>query len=525
MRRLRLLLFILHSAFCVLTSSLLANDLILDKRTLSLTDTLTITVVLEGAFANADTVNVPVRNLRILGEPATSTEFAWINGETIRRKVFRFHARGVEAGPAVIGPLVLRASNGEVDTLTAQQLQVQPDRTSGSNDPEVILRELTEAGRDPFFMVAEVDKTRVVAGEQVVVTWTLYNAAVVQQWQISGVPKLEDFWSEEIDVRSVQPEQTFVGDVLMQRVPVRRVAVFPLRSGPLRIGGMSVEAAIMRRMRNRSFSTFEGTLVDVTYTASPLVINVDPLPPGPDVDAIGDYILTCTKPWQANNGPVVIDASLSGSGNARGAATPRFAGRVAGNVQVQADAVTVRRDLEAVAMTRKWKYVIFPADAGRLQIPPLVMNVFSPASRERRQLRCEAVTLNAQAAGLPEQGSRPAAVQRSDAMRRWIPWVAAALLLAAFGTMAWPRIRRSRKLKADARRLASGTPAEVRERVDGYLRARRIDVERLARDPGERGDSYRALRSILDAVERDRHIEDAETEITRRIRDLLTIAP
>ncbi|HEX7154292.1 MAG TPA: BatD family protein [Thermoanaerobaculia bacterium] len=524
-RHARILFFVLRSAFCVLTSSAFANDLHIDKRTLSLTDTLIITVSLEEDFANVETVDVPVRNLRILGEPSTSTEFAWVNGQTTRRKVLRFRARGLEPGAATVGPLVLRASNGQVDTLNAQALQVMADRTSSSNDPEVILRELQGSGRDLFFMVAEVDKTRVVAGEQVVVTWTLYNAAVVQQWQISGVPKLEDFWSEEIDVRSVQPEQTFVGDVVMQRVPVRRVALFPLRSGPLRISGMSVEAAIMRRMRGGPFSVFEGSLVDVTYTAAPLTIAVEPLPMGPKPDAVGEFVLQCGKPWQANNGPVVIDVTLSGSGNARASAAPRFAGRVAGNVQIEAGEVTVRRDLDAVAMTRKWKYVLFPAEAGTMTIPPLVLDVFSPATRQRRQLRCEAALLVAQTAGLPASASRPAAVKRSAAMRRWVPRIAAALLLAAFAALAWPRYARYRKLRAEARRLAAGSATEIRERVDERLRSRGVDLARLARDPGERGDAYRALVSLLDALERNRHIDAGETEITRRIRDLLTIAP
>jgi len=44
-----------------------------------------------------------------------------------------------------------------------------------------ILHELLATNRDPIFVVAEADKRSVFAGEQVIVTWTLYNAANVQQ--------------------------------------------------------------------------------------------------------------------------------------------------------------------------------------------------------------------------------------------------------------------------------------------------------------------------------------------------------
>ncbi|HEX3110118.1 MAG TPA: hypothetical protein VHU41_13575, partial [Thermoanaerobaculia bacterium] len=63
-----------------------ANELTVDRHTISTDDTVTIIVTLEGAFANLDTVNIPLRNLQMDGPPSVSTEFAWINGTTSRRK-------------------------------------------------------------------------------------------------------------------------------------------------------------------------------------------------------------------------------------------------------------------------------------------------------------------------------------------------------------------------------------------------------------------------------------------------------
>ena len=501
----------------LLAPSIFANDLLVDTRTLQSTDLLTITVSLEDSFASIEEPDVPLRNLRRVGDPWVSTEFAWINGQTVRRKIYRFRARPIEAGPAMVGPLRLSAPDGQRDTLAAIEVQVMPDRVSGSNDPETVLQELLSLGREPLFVVAEVDKQRVFAGEPVLVTWWLYNAAAVQQWHIVSIPKLADFWSEERQ-RSEQPERVYVGDALMQRLPVRRVTLFPLRSGTLRVEGLTVEAAIMRRIRSGPFSMFEGELVETTFTSAPVDLAVQPIPPGPPVDAVGDLRLSCAPPVQRNNGPVVVRVTLSGVGNVRAATAPRLRGDVAGRVQVEGGEVTVSRDEASFAMARNWRYLIFPAASAPLSIPPIEMRIFDPATAQRRELRCSESFVNAIMARAPVPIVPPGPTSSQPvAIPRWI-YIAAALIVGSV-LYAIPRLRRELTLRREVRDLLrDATPAQIRARVEERVK---IDL----RERSDRGDAYRALRSLLDAVERDRDIAvDAEEELERRVRELFRIA-
>src|ERR1051326_2363541 len=257
----RVLMIALPSALCALSSK--ANDLLVEPKTLQMNDLTTITVSLEGNFASADSVNIPLDNLALVGDPWVSSEFAWINGEVVRRKVFRYRARPLLPGAARVGPIALTSSDGKRDTLPLVNLQVEPDRIAASNDPEAVLRELMATGRPPLFMVAETNKRDAWQGEQVIVTWYLYNAATVENWQIVSVPKLAEFWSEELEARSSDAERVYVGNQLMQRVRMRRVALYPLRAGALEIGSMSVEASVMERLRG-PYSIFEGNLVETT---------------------------------------------------------------------------------------------------------------------------------------------------------------------------------------------------------------------------------------------------------------------
>src|SRR4051812_34322755 len=89
-RNLKFLAILMFAAF-----PLFANDLSLDRHSARAGEAITITLSLEGSFATIDDVDIPVRNLTVSPEPSRSSEFSWINGTVIRRKVFRFTARAV----------------------------------------------------------------------------------------------------------------------------------------------------------------------------------------------------------------------------------------------------------------------------------------------------------------------------------------------------------------------------------------------------------------------------------------------
>jgi hypothetical protein len=498
-----------------------ANDLQVDKRTLSIDDTVTITVTLTDAFASIDNLQLPLQNLVADGSPSVSSEFAWINGESSRRKVFRYvvHPRG--PGAALIGPVTLRGSGGQVETLAPVAVQVLPDRTAGSNDPVRILHELLATNRDPIFVIADADKTSVFAGEQIIVTWTIYNAANVQQHGIAEIPKLADFWVEELDIRGEGPQQIFLGGVSMQKLVIRRVALFPLRSGTLEVEPLSIEAQIMKRVDSGNpFGLFEGSVIDVRRRSSSMAIEARPLPPGPPVAAIGNVGLQCQMPLQKNGGPVSIDVMMTGAANLRAAPPPVFARPLEGSLQVTEGGVSVQRHNEAV-MTRRWRFLIFPTTSGMFIVPPLVTPILTSAG-VRRELRCEERALMVRSAEANTLGSAPprSADAKIEAARQSLPFIAfvgAILLGIAIG---WPRIARRARIRRDTRALLRETPAETKIAIDDWLAARGIDPAGLIRETSDRGDAYRALRSLLDAAERDRLIAEPN-DLRRRVRDVV----
>ena len=513
-----------HFVFLVVlavSTAATANDLSVDRHSLRVGESVAITLSLEDAFATIDDVDLPARNLDVNATPSVSSEFSWINGAVVRRKVFRFSARAVSPGAAQVGPLTITLPDGERETFPAIALQVLPDRAAGSNDPVSVLRELLNSGRDPFFVVGEMDKTEAVVGEQVVVTWWLYNAASVQEWQIGAVPKLAEFWVEEVDVRNAQPVQSFVADYAMQRMPIRRVALYALRSGTLPIGSMEVEAAVMRRTTSGPFGLFEGNVVDVSFSSAPLSVTIHPLPAGA-VPLVGDLTLRCAPPRQKNGGPVVIEAMLAGRGNLRSAPAPRFETAPAADVQLVERGASLDRAL-LPSMTRRWELVLFPARAGAMAIPPLIVPSFSPTAKANRVLRCEGSTLNVTAVDRSQTVAQPSSSpSRVTSNVRNILLIAIALAVAVFLASAVGGVVVRRRLVSQRIRqlVRDRSPSQIRDAVHERLGEKGIDVASLMRENSDRGDAYRALRSLLDGLEHERLTVGA-TEVQRRVRDLL----
>jgi len=501
--------------------TLFANDLSVDKRVMQLDDTLTITVTLEDAFASIDSVRVPLRGLIIDGQPSVSSEFDFINGQTSRRKTFRYVAHATGAGQAVVGPLTLHGTGGQVETLAPITVQVLADAAAGSNDPAKILHEMIATNRDPIFVVATADKATAFEGEEIIVTWTLYNATSVQQYAISEIPKLEDFWTEELDVRGEQPQQVLLEGMALQKLPIRRVALFPLRSGSLTVPSMGVNASILKRIRaGGPFDLFEGMEVDVHRRSAPLSVHARAIPAGAPVAAVGDVSMRCGTPVQKNGGPVAFTVALTGRANLRGAQPPRFVHPPGGSVQIIEQALNVDRRHEDATMTRQWEYVVFPPQSGSMTIPAITSTVLTEGGT-RQVLRCDAATLAVVAASANEPP--PALVKRRKPLdvRAIGTIAAAALLVVSLAGLTLLRVRRSRHIRGEVKALVRPTPPETRTAVDEYLAQRGIAPSELMREASERGDAYRSLRSLLDALERDRLVA-GEREIAQRVRDLVT---
>ena len=146
----------------------------------------------------------------------------------------------------------------------------------------------------------------------------------------------------------------------------------------------------------------------------------------------------------------------------------------------------------------------------------MAMNVFSPATGQRRALRCEASSV--WSAGVSPAGSPPSRRPEAAVSAGGTPAFPIVIAAVLFVALLVPRARREVALRREVREIV--TSGDIRARIDA-----RVNGPALLAERSDRGDAYRALRSLLDAKDRDRDIaHGADDEIARRVRELLTIA-
>jgi hypothetical protein len=155
-------------------------------------------------------------------------------------------------------------------------------------------------------------------------------------------------------------------------------------------------------------------------------------------------------------------------------------------------------------------------------IPPLIAETLTSAGA-RRELRCDQRALLVQAADASVMQPRaplPSGNAPIEAARQSLPFIGVAAAILVLLSIAWPRIARVRAMRSATRALVRETPAETRAAVDEWLSARGVDLIAILRETSDRGDAYRALRSLLEAAERDRLIAEPE-DVRGRVRDLV----
>ena len=463
------------------------------------------------------------------------------HGRTYATQPLKVHVLAAGQAPPARGQSRRRAAN-PLDSLDEQQQDGQ--------DPFADVH----PGQRDLLLRATVDNDHPFVGQQI--TYSLYLLARIN---VSGIdklqlPRLDGFWTEEIEA----PQQ-LVGEArILDGVPyrsflLRKRALFALRSGKAQIEPAEVEVLTgFGMLFSRGSSRRQSQAV---------MLEVQPLPPGKpagfDPGNVGQWSLSATvDPLNVAVGqPVTLHLVATGRGNVRDLRLPKLPA-IAGLRSYDAT-TTDKETIEngAVTGTRTVEQLLVPERTGLVEIPALTMDIFDPAQKQYRTLRTEPVSLLVSAAQagraaseptaqnlLAAGGVRPIRLRLGGGLRGpppWTrPWFWPLLALPPFGLALMLGLGRARRMlqinpqqkrvklarSAAARRLrgaqallakgeAAAFYAEVARALTGYLADKQgvvaagLNREELARALADRGHgeelTARVLR-VLDDCDRAR---------------------
>ena len=469
-------------------------------------ETLTYTVTLRGGRGRRVGPPLATGGLRLVSQQPVLDATTVINGQTERRVAWAY--QGARAGTGRIGQF--RAEIGGRSVLVdAVQITIQ-------GGPAVGPPAAAPAGSRELFVRAEPSRRTAVVGQQVVVDYVLYFEPQIQPRQTSPVGTWDaaGAWREEMEIASAYPRPATLGGQPYEAVTIRRVALFPTRSGTLELAPMRFTVDLIRTDRSFSndpfapfFSPFNQRFEDREVTAPAATIDVRPLPDGAPASfagAVGQFEMTTTTDDATVEAgePVRVRVALRGDGNVATLEAPAL------DVPAGVDAYDPREDREllrsgaAFRGVKTFTYTLVPQGGGTFRVPAAPWTYFDPTDGRYKTLEVPPVEIVAEGEALADappaaDPNAPAALLTAADWRR-PPGRPVWLWAVLGGGLALPAVAAAGVLGARAgrRRLAAETPAKRSRRVGADVR-RQLGAARALGGPAAYAEVERALRAFL----------------------------
>jgi hypothetical protein len=376
------------------------------------------------------------RGLQVLGGPFTQSGFNMTMGggnTRVENNVtwsYQLVVPQGTRGPINIGAAHVRVGGHNIASNTvsvrigaaAPGAQAAPRQQRPSLFPRGLLGDEPEAEEAPAsaagapFLRAVADKKRAYVGEQVTATWYLY-VPEIQNFQLTGQPKADGFWSEEIPStnppgRLAFTEQVEGGQHYQVAVVLQR-ALFSLAPGKQTVTPMEAEVARV---------DFFGRPVNARHLKSEaLAIEAIPLPrdgqpanfPAANV---GQFTLDVSvdRAAVAVGDAVTLTMTVHGNGNVRNVALPDLP-TLPGWKGYEPKTNIVMEGGATASGTKTLEWLIRPERPGKTVIPSLTLVSFDPAARRYVEAKSPEIYLEvsgdatAAVAGQPTGAAPPAA--------------------------------------------------------------------------------------------------------------------
>ncbi len=368
-----------------------------DKNRLAQGEQFEITFTLSGTSAGNNFTPPQFNDFLVLSGPNSATSMQFINGSVSSSVSYSFVLQPRTLGKFTIGPAFVDYGGKK---LQSQPIEIEvtkgspPPAAKGDPDNSQIGKQIG----DNLFLKVALDRTRVFQGEQIVATYKIYTRVNVVNYGLTKVPSLTGFWSEDLDLPKQIRLTTEVINGKQYRVGIlKKVALFPQRSGTLEIDPMEVDCVVQVQTRRRSNDIFDqffndpfmGNISNVNYKIrnDAVKITVSPLPqsdvPKGFAGAVGRFSMETwlDKHETKTNEPVTLRVKVSGHGNLKLLEAPavtippdieRYEPKISDNLTHQGDQISGSRTFE---------YLLLPRHPGDQRIASFPFAYFDPEKK------------------------------------------------------------------------------------------------------------------------------------------------
>lgn len=376
----------------------------IDRNPVGLYDQFTYTLEIKGASSGYSEPQLPdFSDFRVMGGPNVSTSVQIVNGAYSANKIYNVILLPHKIGDFTF-PAVAVSFKGKTYQSNPIQVTVIPQSASSAQGgADAAPGDAVQAAPDELILRAIPSRRSVYVNDQVTVVYKLYFRNSVQGLDYLKLPETVGFWVEEYEIpqTNIPVTQETVNGVRYNVAEIKKMALFPTKSGELTVTPMQLAVNVVERRRRRDpFGSFDdffsdpfGRTVRKVVANDPLTFHVRPLPsqgrPANFSGLVGNFLLKVEvdKTEVKANEAISYKVRLSGSGNLKSLSKlpiefpPSFEAyepKVNDAVNRSGSSMTASRELE---------YVLIPRTSGQYRIKPLEISYFDPASETYKTLK------------------------------------------------------------------------------------------------------------------------------------------
>jgi hypothetical protein len=262
--------------------------------------------------------------------------------------------------------------------------------------------------RKDLFIKVVTDKTKAHVGEQITMNYKLY-ARIPMQMNISKLPSLNGFWTQDFDIpRQAKPVEEVIDGKKYQVFLLKKSAIFPQQAGTLELdpaeakGIARIVQQVKRKMsdifadpfggtfmmsdpifNNSAFNTMAYRDVEVHLKSTPVKITVTPLPednkPAGFGGAVGKFTVSgkIDKQELSTDDVATFTLNITGSGNLKLIEAPALNLPNGLNTYDPQILDTITGRSTTISGSKIISYVISPTTPGDYEIPGITFSYFN----------------------------------------------------------------------------------------------------------------------------------------------------
>ncbi len=319
-------------------------------------------------------------NFRIVGGPSQSIRNSWVNGKRSFSKTYAYFLSPTNKGSFTIGQATIEVDGEIYKTLPVQVTVTSAvDKPTDPNDPNYL------ADKN-IHLIAELSNKNPFLNEAISVTYKLYVSqdTGVNNWRELEAPRYADFWSNNIDIKSLNVQNGTYDGKPYRYVILRKTLLYPQKTGKLKIEPLTLDVSVQVPSNRRDFfGNLISSSVSKTVSAGSSFINVKPLPidnqPIDYSGAVGDFNFEI----KSNKNNLLLDEAfqlsliVSGSGNFNLFEDPRIT--LPNSLEIYEPEKTSNISIRVSGMKGKVnnEYTVVPNRPGKYIIPKTKFSYFN----------------------------------------------------------------------------------------------------------------------------------------------------